>query len=109
MARNPSASNDAEPLQPSCRYCGGALHPGSGDLYVISILALADPSPPVFTQDDLALDVGAEIRRVTAQLNRLDAEQAQDQVYRRLLFHLCTSCYRRWIEDPTGQSGESNV
>jgi hypothetical protein len=35
-------------------------------------------------------------------LNRLDAEQAQDQVYRRTVFHLCSSCYRRWIGDPTG-------
>jgi hypothetical protein len=102
MSINPSASNDPNRHPPICRRCGRELHPGRGDLYVISILALADPSPPVFTEDDLAEDVGAEILRLTAQLNQLDADEAQDQVYRRLVFHLCSSCYPRWIDDPTG-------
>jgi hypothetical protein len=55
---------------------------------------------PVFTEEDLALDVGAEIRRLVKQLSGLDAQEARDQVYRRLLFHLCTPCYERWINDP---------
>lgn len=78
------------------------LAPGRGELYVVSVLTVADPYPPVFTEDDLAIDVGTEIRRLTRQLSGLDAEQARDQVYRRFLFHLCNSCYDRWIEDPTG-------
>lgn len=86
---------------PVCRRCGRALHPGKGDLYVISIVAVADPSPPIFSEKDLAEDIGAEILRLTAQLNRLDADDAQDQVYRRVVFHLCSLCYRRWIEHPT--------
>jgi hypothetical protein len=102
MSTNPSAANDADPSQPACRRCGRELSPGRGDLYVVSILAVADPSPPNFTEEDLSGDIGAEILRLTAQMNRLDAKQAQDQVYRRLVFHLCPSCYRHWIEDPTG-------
>jgi len=98
----PSASIDIESRQPACRRCGRDLDPGRGDLYVVSILAVADPSPPIFTEEDMAADIGAEILRLTAQVNRLGAEQAQDQVYRRMVFHLCASCYRRWIEDPTG-------
>jgi hypothetical protein len=93
---------DTAPPLPACRRCGRELQLGRGDLYVVSILAVADPSPPVFTEDDLALDVGTEIRRLVAQLSGLDAQQAQDQVYRRLVFPLCTSCYQSWIEDPTG-------
>ncbi|MGO9468364.1 MAG: hypothetical protein ACLQIB_02500 [Isosphaeraceae bacterium] len=102
MVPNPPSANDPGRPQPACRRCGRALHPGRGDLYVVSILAVADPSPPIFTEDDLAGDIGAEILRLTAQLSRIDAEQAQDQVYRRVVFHLCQSCYREWIEDPTG-------
>jgi hypothetical protein len=93
---------DPGPPRLSCRRCGRDLQPGRGDLYVVSILAVADPSPPIFTEDDLADDVGREILRLTAQLNSLDAQQAQDQVYRRLVFHLCVSCYPKWIADPTG-------
>jgi hypothetical protein len=86
----------------TCRRCGRELHPGRGELYVVSVLAVADPYPPVFTEEDLTLDVGAEIRRLVRQLSGLDAEQARDQVYRRRAFHLCNPCYERWIEDPTG-------
>jgi hypothetical protein len=31
----------------------------------------------------------------------LDARSAQEQVYRRMVFHLCTSCYNHWIQNPT--------
>jgi hypothetical protein len=102
MSTNPSGAHDADRPQPTCRRGERELSPGSGDLYVVSILAVADPSPPIFTEEDLAGDIGDEILRLTAQLNRVDAQQAQDQVYRRLVFHLCSSCYRRWIDDPTG-------
>jgi hypothetical protein len=102
MAKNPFGPDNPDPPQPACRRCGRELNPGRGDLYVVSILAVADPSPPIFSEEDLADDIGAEILRLTAQMSRLDAKQAQDQVYRRLVFHLCSSCYRHWINDPTG-------
>ena len=97
-------TTDRPPPAPACtcRRCGRALTPGRGELYAVSVLAVADPYPPVFTEDDLALDVGAEIRRLIRQLSGLDAQQARDQVYRRLVFHLCTPCYERWIEEPAG-------
>lgn len=84
----------------ACHRCGRELVPGRGELYAVSVLAVADPYPPVFTEDDLALDVGAEIRRLIQQLSGVDAREARDQVYRRLVFHLCTACYEGWIENP---------
>jgi hypothetical protein len=90
---------DSPPPTCACRRCGRGLIPGRGELYVVSILAVADPYPPVFTEEDLSLDVGAEIRRLIKQLSSVDAEGARDQVYRRLAFHLCTTCYESWIEN----------
>jgi hypothetical protein len=101
MTPQPSSADGAHVTPLACRKCGRELHPGRGDLYVISVLAVADPSPPVFTEDDLACDAGREILRLTAQLKDLDAQSAQDEVYKRVIFHLCTPCYHRWIEDPT--------
>jgi hypothetical protein len=86
----------------SCRRCMRELHPGQGDCYMVSILAVADPSPPIFTEDDLALDVEQEIKRLLAHMRNLDEQQAQDQVYRRMVFHMCDACYDHWIMDPTG-------
>ena len=85
----------------SCRRCGRELTPGRGELFAVSIVAVADPYPPVFDERDLAQDVGAEIRRLVAQLNGLDEQEARDQVYRRVVLHLCTACYAGWIEAPT--------
>jgi hypothetical protein len=102
MITDPLDGNGPEssPLACTCRRCGRDLHPGRGELYAVSILAVADPYPPVFTEEDLTTDVGAEIRRLVRQLSGLDAQQARDQVYRRLVFHLCATCYERWINDP---------
>ncbi len=104
MTTDPRDETDPDPprLSCTCRRCGRALIPGRGELYVISVLAVADPYPPVFTAADLALDTGAEIRRLIKQLSGTDALEAHDQVYRRLVFHLCATCYERWIEEPTG-------
>ena len=37
----------------------------------------------------------------------LSEQELIDQVYRRLTIHLCEPCYRQWIENPAGKSGES--
>jgi hypothetical protein len=97
MTTDPVDAIASNPPRPACRHCGRELVPGRGELYVVSVLAVADPYPPVFTKADLALDVGAEIQRLIKQLSGLDAQEARDQVYRRLVFHLCTPCYERWI------------
>jgi hypothetical protein len=84
-----------------CRRCNQQLQPGHGDFYVVTILAIADPAPPVFTGNDLTRDTQQEIQNLLAQLRNVDDEQAQEQVYRRVLFHLCQTCYADWIIDPT--------
>jgi hypothetical protein len=104
MTLDPPDANDADPPTLECRRCGRVLQPGRGELYAVSILAVADPWPPVYSEDDLALDTGAEIRRLIVQLSGQAKQQIQDQVYRRLVFLLCTPCYQRWIEDPTSGS-----
>ena len=86
----------------ACLRCGAALRPGSGDLYRITVEAVADPYPPDFTADDLAGDPRRKIERLLAQLEGLTEQEALDQVYRRRTFHLCVPCYLRWMETPVG-------
>jgi hypothetical protein len=31
----------------------------------------------------------------------MSERELMDQVFRRLTIHLCGTCYRQWIEDPT--------
>jgi hypothetical protein len=78
------------------------LVPGSGTFYRVTIEAVADPTPPTLTAEDLARDHRAEIERLLAQLEGVSEEEALAQVYRRLTLYLCGRCYRSWMEDPTG-------
>jgi hypothetical protein len=87
-----------------CARCSRELRAGRGELYVIRIDAVADPSPPVITEEDLAQDIGAEIRRLIAQMNDITEREAMDQVCRRLTLYLCPACYARWIEDPVSSN-----
>ncbi len=91
-----------DPPLPSCDRCSASLHRGRGEFYLVSIVAVADPSPPTFTERELVGDVRREIDLLLQRLEGVGALEAVDQVYRRKFLQLCTSCYGRWIEDPTG-------
>ena len=85
-----------------CNRCGAILEEGSGNFYRVHIEALADPAPPVISQEDLDGDPGEEIKRLLSQLRDVSAQEAMDQVYRKLTIFLCLACYRPWIENPAG-------
>jgi hypothetical protein len=86
-----------EPL--TCRRCRAELIPGRGDFYVVRIEALADPTPPTFTDEDLLRDPRAEIARLIEAMRDLSEQEALDQVYRLMTVYLCGPCYRQWIAD----------
>jgi hypothetical protein len=94
------AGRDAVP--PICRRCARVLAPGRGEFYVVRVEAVADPSPPVITGEELARDHGAVMQDLLAQLEGYSERELLDMVHRRMTFSLCAACYRQWIEDPTG-------
>jgi hypothetical protein len=62
---------------------------------------MADPAPPTITSEDLAEpDLQRKIARLLEEMKDLSAQEAMDQVYRRVTFYLCGPCYRQWIENP---------
>ena len=85
-----------------CTRCLQTLQPGRGEFYVVHIAAVADPTPPIIDPSDLTRDYRADWRAIVAALEDTSPQEALDQVYRRLIIHLCNDCYRHWIENPTG-------
>ena len=85
-----------------CHRCGTQLTPGSGNFYVVAITAVADPTPPTFTEEDLQRDLESEIQKTIDHIRGMSEQELTDQVFRRLTLHLCTRCYAEWIENPTG-------
>ncbi len=93
-------SDDDSPI--FCARCAKELNLGRGEFYVVDINAKADPTPPILDDVDMDRDYESEINAVVADLHKLSAREAMDQVHRRLTIHLCISCFGRWIENPAG-------
>ena len=89
-----------EPLL--CHRCGAVLTPGTGSFYVVRIEAVCDPTPPTITDADLAGDLDAQIEDLLRQCRDMSEQELMDQVYRRVILHLCAACYAAWIENPAG-------
>ena len=83
-----------------CKRCSKEVHPGRGDYYLVRIDAIADPEPPVITEEDLELEVAAEIDRLIRLMKGLSERQLEHQVHRQKAIYLCVPCFKRWIEDP---------
>ena len=93
-------SGEESPLL--CAKCLKVLVPGQGDFFVVRIEAVADPTPPEFTEEDLQRDAAREFSELVEQLAEYSERELMDQVCRTTVLHLCNECFRSWIEDPTG-------
>jgi hypothetical protein len=93
-------TTDDSPLL--CSRCLKLLEPGRGNFYVVTIDAVADPSPPIIEPGDLQRDLRHDWREVVAALADTSPQEALDQVYRRMTIHLCLGCFAEWIENPAG-------
>jgi hypothetical protein len=83
-----------------CQCCSKEVHPGLGDYYLVRIDAVADPQPPLITQEDLDQDVAAEIERLIVRIKGLSEQELERQVFRQKAIYLCVPCFNRWIENP---------
>ena len=68
-----TASETMSQLQ--CKCCSKEVHPGRGDYYLVRIDAVADPQPPIITQEDLDQDIGAEIERLIRRMKSMSEQQ----------------------------------
>ncbi len=85
-----------------CKRCSMEVHPGRGDYYLVRIDAVADPQPPIISQEDLDQDVRAEIERLIGLMKSMSEQQLERQVFRQKVIYLCVPCFNRWIENPVG-------
>lgn len=89
-----------------CSRCGVTLQRGRDESYLVEIRAVADPSPPVFTEADLERDTELAIAELLARLRKMSERQLIEQVYRRRLYCLCAACHTSWADDPFGAAAD---
>jgi hypothetical protein len=85
-----------------CAKCLTKLTPGLGEFFVVSIEAVADPTPPTFTAEDLQRDHLRDFESLVEQLGNLSERELMDQVHRKTVIHLCNRCFGEWFENPVG-------
>ena len=98
MAKPPDAAPATAPL--FCARCARELRTGVGDFFQVTIEAVADPAPPRLECEDRPEVLRARNEELLARMADVSAREALEQVYRRLVIHLCNACYQRWIENP---------
>jgi hypothetical protein len=91
-------TNDESPL--FCAKCLSKLTPGTGDFFVVRIEAVADPTPPTFSEEDLQRDHRRDFESLVKQMTDFSERELMDQVYRRTVIHLCNRCFDEWFEHP---------
>jgi len=64
----------------------------------VEVFAVADPL--TITEEDLKRDHRAEIARLLDQLEKMDPDEIEDQVYRSFRFDLCPQCHKAYIRNP---------
>ena len=98
MAKDSSRPDDAI----FCARCAAELRPGAGDFHQITIEAVADPHPPILDDGSDEKQLRRAIEKTLGELGDMTPQEAMDQVYRRMVIHLCRKCYPAWIDNPTG-------
>jgi hypothetical protein len=93
-------ASDETPL--FCDRCSKILEAGRGNFYVVRIEGIADPSPPILEAEVSRGQVTREIDRLLRRISKMTEQELNDQVFRRVILHLCGPCYRVWVENPTG-------
>ncbi len=83
-----------------CVRCLATLRPGAGNFWVVHIDAVADPTPPAFTEQEVCRDVQSQWAQLVQEMRDISPREAMDQVHRHVVVHLCNRCFARWIEDP---------
>ena len=91
-----------------CDMCGKPLLTDSDVRYVLRIEVFAAYDPMELAEDDLAQDHLQEIRDLAERMGRMDPQELEDQVYKKLKFDLCPACRKVYLKNPlpTAEGGQ---
>lgn len=89
----------------TCDRCGATLMLDHDVRYKVRIEVSAAYDPMEISEDDLAGDHRAEMRRLIGKLAQADARSVEESVYATREFEICPACQRAFLRDPLGKPG----
>ncbi len=93
----------------TCDLCGKTLQADEDTRFVIKIEVYAAYDPMEMTEEDLEEDSTEEIHELLSQMEEMDAEELEDQVYRTFRFDLCPDCHAAYMKDPLMRAARMRV
>ena len=86
-----------------CDRCGKPLLVDEDVRYVLKMEVFAAYDPMEVTSEDLAGDHRKAIAELLEKMKEMDAEEAEDGIYKRMEFDLCQACQREFLKNPLGK------
>ena len=84
----------------TCDMCGKPLLAEENVRYVVKVEVFAAYDPMEIVEEDLDRDYLQEISDIIDEVEDVDAEVLEDEVYKLLRFDLCPACQKKYIADP---------
>jgi hypothetical protein len=98
-------SQESRELRECCDLCGVTLVPHLH--YIVRIDVMADPSIPAIKSDQFnETNFGQSISSIIDAMKNMDADELQDQVFRRFEYCICPKCQARVLANPLGKPRE---
>ena len=93
----------------SCDLCGKELLVEEDLRYVAKIEVYAAYDPLEITEEDLEEDHMEEIGELIKQLENMDEQELEDQVYKSFRFDLCPDCHKKFLKDPLSREAARSI
>jgi hypothetical protein len=84
----------------TCDLCGKPLLADEQTRYVVKIEVYAAYDPMEIGDDDLEDDHDEEMQELLHEMESMEAEELEDQVYKTMRFDLCQHCHEAYLKDP---------
>jgi len=84
----------------TCDMCGKPLLTDEDVRYVVKVEVYAAYDPLEVTEDDLDENHLGAMSEIIEQMEGMDSDELEDQVYKSFRFDLCPACHQRYLEDP---------
>ena len=96
-------------LHYSCDLCGKELLVEEDLRYVAKIEVYAAYDPLEITEEDLEEDHMEEISELIKQMDSMDEQELEDQVYKSFRFDLCPECHKKFLKDPLSREASRSI
>jgi hypothetical protein len=87
----------------TCDMCGKTLLADDDTRYVVKVEVYAAYDPMDIREEDVEEDHSGEVQDLLAEMEGMDAEELEDQVYKTFRFDLCPPCHEAYLKDPLGK------